>query len=169
MQRRDATSCSRSSRLLTAVLYSVSFAALGLCIASLGPALLELAIQTGSTLQYAGYCFGARSLGYLLGSFAGPAFDRFNGHVIMSLALALAGAGAFCTPFVRNVVVLGAVCTMQGVGMGISDSGCNVLLIYLFQQRSPAAVAPTAARLPDVGGDSASAQSKKPEHEEEII
>lgn len=162
VQRKDATSCSRSSRLLTAVLYSVSFAALGLCIASLGPALLELAIQTGSTLQYAGYCFGARSLGYLLGSFAGPAFDRFNGHMIMSLALVLAGAGSFCTPFVRNVVVLGAVCTMQGVGMGISDSGCNVLLIYLFQ-------APPAAREPDAGADSAASQKAEQDQDDEVI
>jgi len=49
---------------------------LGICIASLGPALLELAVQTNSTLTHVGYVFGIRSIGYLVGSFGGPLYVR---------------------------------------------------------------------------------------------
>lgn len=129
---RAEARCARDSRVLTAGAYGAAMLALGLAIASLGPALLPLAEQTGATLREAGYCFGARSAGYLVGSFGGPLFDRLPGHLGLAAGLALGGVGSLAIPATRSVAALGVVVSLQGLAMGFFDTGANVLLIYLF-------------------------------------
>ena len=51
--------------------YFVAFFCLGLCLASLGPALLDLAAQTESDIQSIGSIFAFRAVGYLTGSTLG--------------------------------------------------------------------------------------------------
>jgi hypothetical protein len=46
--------CQRSNRVLIACVYFAAFVGLGLCIASLGPALIDLAEQVDTSLTYAG-------------------------------------------------------------------------------------------------------------------
>ena len=112
--------------------YFNAFCALGLCLASLGPALLSLAEQTESTLQFTGYCFMVRSVGYAAGSFAGPLYDRMPGHAIMGGSLLVAGLGTALIPAASSVYALGAIVALQGISMGTLDTGGNVMLIYLF-------------------------------------
>jgi FHS family Na+ dependent glucose MFS transporter 1 len=113
-------------------LYCFAFAGLGLCIASLGPVLLNLSLQTETTLTRVGYCFAARSLGYLVFSMTGPLYDRMNGHLLIGAALIVAGLGSILIPLVTSVVLLGLVVSLQGAAMGQLDVGANVLLIYLW-------------------------------------
>lgn len=122
----------RDNRSLTFLAYAATLAGLGLGIASLGPALLVLALQTSSTLRETGYCFAARSVGYLLGSFSGPLYDKLPAHRVLSGALLLAGLGSLLIPVVRSVAALGLVVSFQGAAMGFVDTGANVLLIYLY-------------------------------------
>jgi FHS family Na+ dependent glucose MFS transporter 1 len=112
--------------------YMNAFCALGLCLASLGPALLSLAEQTSSTLQFTGYCFMVRSVGYAAGSFAGPLYDRMPGHAIMGGSLLAAALGTALIPAARSVYALGAIVSLQGISMGTLDTGGNVMLIYIF-------------------------------------
>lgn len=51
---------SRDNRVLLTLLFCLSFVGLGLCIASIGPVLLELSVQTDASLTHVGYCFAAR-------------------------------------------------------------------------------------------------------------
>ena len=51
--------------------FFAAFFCLGLCLASLGPALLDLAAQTGSDIQSIGSIFAFRAFGYLSGSSIG--------------------------------------------------------------------------------------------------
>ena len=51
------------------VLYCLIYTALGLCLSTFGPVILDLSVQTGGTLRETGYCLIIRSLGYLGGSF----------------------------------------------------------------------------------------------------
>jgi FHS family Na+ dependent glucose MFS transporter 1 len=124
----------RDNRVLIALVYCNGMAALGLAISSLGPALLSLAEQTQSSLTATGYCFGARSFGYLIGSFGGPLFDRVPGHYALSGGLMLAGVGGLLIPAASSVYALGATVSLQGFAMGFLDTGANVLLIYQFGQ-----------------------------------
>lgn len=62
----------RDNRVLITLTYCAALGALGLCIASFGPVLLHLAVQTDATLSHTGFVLAARSAGYLLGSFSGP-------------------------------------------------------------------------------------------------
>lgn len=131
-KNRAEIACTRSNKVTIALLYCACMSALGLVIASLGPALLQLAESTQGSLRDVGYCFGARSAGYLLGSFGGPLFDRVPGHLALAGGLILGGIGSIFVPIVTNVYALGFVVSFQGAAMGFFDTGANVLLIYLF-------------------------------------
>ena len=86
--------------------YFCAFAGLGLCIASLGPALLDLAHATGSNLKAMGYIFTARAFGYLLGAMvSGPLFDSqtLPAQLILAAALLATGIGSIAVPFSHAV------------------------------------------------------------------
>ena len=70
LARRRRTYVGRDRALITAG-YVGSFFAIGVCLASLGPLLPELASKTGRTLPELSFLFVARSVGYVLGSLLG--------------------------------------------------------------------------------------------------
>lgn len=117
--------------------YSAAFFAVGMALASLGPALLELAEQTGSSLSALGAVFAVRSAGYLAGSgVGGPALDsrlmRGRGNRMLALSMLTAGASMAAVPLVRSVAALAALVFTQGVAMGVLDTGGNVMLLWVF-------------------------------------
>jgi MFS family permease len=112
--------------------YCGCFTALGLCLSALGPVLLDLAVQTQSSLTATGYCFGVRSVGYLLGSMGGPLYDRWPGHRILGTAMFAAALGTMLIPLVTTVQALGFAVLLQGVAMGFCDTGGNVMMIWWF-------------------------------------
>ena len=121
---------------------------LGLDLASLGPALIQLAVKTSSSLTAVGYCFFFRSLAYLLGqakwvcsvlnrtrhslsiaaaSFIGPVYDKVpNANVILAAGICLAGIGTAVVPLSTSVYFLAFIVMSQGVGMAVCDVGCKL-------------------------------------------
>ena len=128
----------RASAFLTSapgvatVLYCCCFAGLGLCLSVLGPVLLDLAVQTKSSLTLTGYCVVVRSFGYLLGSTGGPLYDRVPGHRVLAAAMVSSAIGTALIPSCTSIGALAALVTLQGIGMGLNDTGCNVMLIFWF-------------------------------------
>jgi MFS family permease len=121
----------------------LSFFAIGMALASLGPVFLELARQTNSTIGETGYLFPGRSVGYLLGSsVGGPLFDKYNGNRILSGGLFLASAGTALIPVVKHIWLEAIVTAAQGIAMGVLDTGGNVMLIRLFHKNVPNSLSP---------------------------
>ena len=111
-----------------------AFFNLGLLIASLGASLLALERQTGSTSDALTVTFTVRSVGYLTGSALGGALvDKFpsRGHASVAVALGTTSFATLAVPFASSVPLLCLLTATQGVAMGILDSMCNVLCIYM--------------------------------------
>lgn len=121
-----------SRKRCTTAAYYVSFTAVGMCVASFGPALLSLAEQTGSELDSISVVFSARSLAYFVGSsIGGPIVDKLNAHVLMAFALLLTAAGMAVSALAKSVALLALCVSASGLAMGLLDAGTNVLLIWL--------------------------------------
>ncbi|KAL6077113.1 glucose transmembrane transporter [Balamuthia mandrillaris] len=121
-----------STKIQTTLAYCVSFFALGMMLAEIGPALLALSRNTDTSLGTMGYIFAARSCGYFVGSmFGGPLFDRLNGNRLLATSLALTAIGNAMIPVVSNVWLLALLVTSIGVSMGLLDTGGNVSMIWL--------------------------------------
>lgn len=75
------------SRVQLTLLYSFFYLWLGMLIASPGPSLLAFSRQTGAPLTQIVWVFTARSCLYLVGSFSGFVFERFDAHRILVVKL----------------------------------------------------------------------------------
>lgn len=103
--------------------YYGAFLALGLIIASIGPALPYLARQTGSELREISYVFVARSLGFIIGSMiAGRIYDSVKGHpLLVGGILALAGLSGL-VPVVPRLWAM----VLLFFGLGLCGSAVSV-------------------------------------------
>jgi FHS family Na+ dependent glucose MFS transporter 1 len=116
--------------------YYIAFVTLGMFSASLGPTIPGLAQHTHSTLGQISYLFTARSLGYLLGSFAGGhLYDRRPGHPVMAGVLAVMATMMVFAPMIPLLWVLAAVLLVLGMGEGTLDVGGNTLLVWVHGEK----------------------------------
>nr|KAF6397329.1 major facilitator superfamily domain containing 4A [Rousettus aegyptiacus] len=95
----------------TLTYWSVFFS-FGLCIAFLGPTLLDLRCQTHSSLSQISWVFFSQQLCLLLGSALGGVFKR------------------------TNVKVLASVMALAGLAMGCIDTVANMQLVRIYQKDS---------------------------------
>lgn len=123
------------------VVSCATFLVLGVINATLGPALPDLAAQTGSTLTAVGGVFSALFFGALFSqSGAGPLVDRFGHRPVLAagfglLALGLAGLLA------SRALALTLVCTaVAGLGYGAISICVTVLVAELAPGRGAAAL-----------------------------
>ncbi|XP_066117648.1 major facilitator superfamily domain-containing protein 4A [Saccopteryx bilineata] len=121
----------------TLTYWSVFFS-FGLCIAFLGPTLLDLRCQTHSSLSQISWVFFSQQLCLLLGSVLGGIFKRtlaqslwalFTSSLTISLVFAV-------IPFCRDVKVLAAVMALAGLAMGCIDTVANMQLVRIYQKDS---------------------------------
>lgn len=97
----------------------------------LGPALSELRERTGSTIGAIGSLFAAQSLGYIIGSVTGGRLlDRFDGHRVYSISMALVGVSLLSLPFAQTLTMLLAVVMVVGLASAVVDVSANTLLIW---------------------------------------
>lgn len=124
-------------RALIAGLF-LSFLALGLAVAVLGPSLPHLARATGSALRLVSFVFIAHRIGYILGSYLGGAlYDRLSGTRLMAASLLVLAGALFLVPLQQLLAVLLAVVFVLGLSEGSVDVGCNALLLWLNPRRLP--------------------------------
>ncbi|XP_054418897.1 major facilitator superfamily domain-containing protein 4A [Pteronotus mesoamericanus] len=121
----------------TLTYWSVFFS-FGLCIAFLGPTLLDLRCQTHTSLSQISWVFFSQQLCLLLGSIIGGVFKRtlaqslwalFTSSLTISLVFAV-------IPFCRDVKVLASVMALAGLAMGCIDTVANMQLVRIYQKDS---------------------------------
>ncbi|XP_076003195.1 major facilitator superfamily domain-containing protein 4A-like [Genypterus blacodes] len=121
----------------TLTYWSVFFS-FGLCIAFLGPTILDLRCQTHSTLQQITWVFFSQQFFLLLGSSLGGLFKKtllcslsalFSSTLIISLVFSI-------IPLCHNVILLSIAMAIAGLAMGVIDTIANLQLVKLYQKDS---------------------------------
>ncbi|XP_027001033.1 major facilitator superfamily domain-containing protein 4B [Tachysurus fulvidraco] len=121
----------------TLTYWSVFFS-FGLCIAFLGPTILDLKCQTNSTLQEITWVFFSQQICLLIGSSIGGVFKKtllsalsalFLSSLLISLIFAI-------IPLCYNVLQLAIAMAVSGLSMGIIDTIANIQLVALYQKDS---------------------------------
>nr|XP_044998923.1 major facilitator superfamily domain-containing protein 4A isoform X3 [Jaculus jaculus] len=121
----------------TLTYWSVFFS-FGLCIAFLGPTLLDLRCQTHSSLPQISWVFFSQQFCLLLGSALGGVFKRtlaqslwalFTSTLVISLVFVV-------IPFCHDVKVLASVMALAGLAMGCIDTVANMQLVRIYQKDS---------------------------------
>ncbi|XP_028849382.1 major facilitator superfamily domain-containing protein 4B [Denticeps clupeoides] len=121
----------------TLTYWSVFFS-FGLCIAFLGPTILDLKCQTQSTLQEITWVFFSQQFCLLLGSsvagvFKKTLFSALSALLLSSLIISIIFA---IIPFCYNVLQLAIAMAVAGLAMGIIDTIANIQLVSLYQKDS---------------------------------
>lgn len=89
----------------------------------LGPTLLDLAVNTSTSLQNMSYLFMARSAGFLIGSLVGGwLFDKFNSILVLSVSCLLSALMMIIAP-VGDIYLLAFSFFFMGNGLGSLDTG----------------------------------------------
>ncbi|KAF6721241.1 Major facilitator superfamily domain-containing protein 4-B [Oryzias melastigma] len=114
------------------------FFSFGLCIAFLGPTILDLQSQTNSTLSQITWVFFAQQFCLLIGSSIGGVFRKtllsalaalFISALIISVIFAI-------IPLCHNVLVLAIALAVSGLAMGVIDTIANIQLVTIYQKDS---------------------------------
>ena len=93
-------------------------------MAILGPTLIDLSCQTNTRLEHMSFAFTARSFGYLAGSIGGGwLFDKYNGHIVLSVSCIWATLMMWVLPYVTNIYGLVIVIALLGIALGSLDTG----------------------------------------------
>ena len=133
-----ATSQTPSFAYFLCLLYS--FCVVGYTQGLLGPTILELAVQTSSTIATLSFVFAARSIGFLVGSStAGSLIDRYpnRGNLVMSVGTGLIMCVTIWFPFISNIYLLVFVAVLHGSMMGAVDNICQILLLRHYGDKVP--------------------------------
>ncbi|KAM6977588.1 major facilitator superfamily domain-containing protein 4B-like [Aplochiton taeniatus] len=121
----------------TLTYWSVFFS-FGLCIAFLGPTILDLQCQTQSTLSQITWVFFSQQFCLLIGSSIAGVFKKtlfralsalFVSALVISIIFAI-------IPFCHNVLLLAVAMAVSGLAMGIIDTIANIQLVSLYQRDS---------------------------------
>ncbi|XP_018416754.1 PREDICTED: major facilitator superfamily domain-containing protein 4A [Nanorana parkeri] len=124
--------------LWTTVTYWSVFFSFGLCIAFLGPTILDLRCLTHSSLKEITWVFFAQQFCILVGSTLGGAFKKslklclfvlLTSTLIISVVFVI-------IPFCRHVVVLAVIMAVAGLSMGCIDTISNMQLVKIYKQDS---------------------------------
>lgn len=125
-------------RIFYAIIYLLSFLAIGLESATLGPTMKQLSVSTGSSLAAVTTFIAIKALGYTAGTIIGSRlFDQFRGHIIMIISIAFMTFGMLMIPFARSFVIAVSFITILGFVEGVIDIGGNLLIMRVFQDNLP--------------------------------
>uniref|UniRef100_A0A3P9N8Y1 Major facilitator superfamily domain-containing protein 4A n=1 Tax=Poecilia reticulata TaxID=8081 RepID=A0A3P9N8Y1_POERE len=118
----------------TLTYWSVFFS-FGLCIAFLGPTILDLQCQTNSTLSQITWVFFSQQFCLLIGSSVGGVFKRTALAALFVSALLISVIFAII-PVCNNVLVLAIAMAVSGLAMGLIDTIANIQLVTIYQKDS---------------------------------
>ncbi|KAL4224665.1 hypothetical protein ACF0H5_015362 [Mactra antiquata] len=124
-------------KLTRTMCLSLGFLVLGLCVAIPGPTLLDLEDQLQATTSQMMIVFASRSLGYLLGALLGGVlFDCFDKQLLLFCTLLLSSVATVVIPWSLTLVVMATMFALQGITMGVLDTGGNVYCIQLWGKKN---------------------------------
>ncbi|XP_076862542.1 major facilitator superfamily domain-containing protein 4A isoform X2 [Brachyhypopomus gauderio] len=127
----------RSNWQHTLTYWSVFFS-FGLCIAFLGPTILDLRCQTRSTLQGITLVFFSQQFCLFVGSTVGGFFSKSLACSLWSLAVStfiISAVFAFI-PACVNLPMLAVAMATAGLAMGVIDTISNLQLVKIYQKDS---------------------------------
>jgi len=131
------TSTTKSTKLIATIAYYLSFIIMGATTAASGPSLPALAEHTSSGLDRISLIFVFGPLGYLIGSyFGGRAFDRIPGHKLMAGIMLTLGVASALIPIANTLPALLLFMFLSGLGTGMLDVGCNILLLWTHGEKA---------------------------------
>ncbi|XP_067302587.1 major facilitator superfamily domain-containing protein 4B isoform X2 [Pseudorasbora parva] len=121
----------------TLTYWSVFFS-FGMSIAFLGPTILDLKCQTGSTLQEITWVFFSQQLCLLIGSSAGGAFTKtlFGALIALFFSSLIISVVFAIIPLCYNVLLLAVAMAVSGLAMGIIDTIANFQLVSIYKKDS---------------------------------
>lgn len=116
-----------------------AFCSFGLCMAFLGPTLLDLRCQTRSSLKQITWVFFAQNFCVLVGTIIGGLFKKTFSCSLTALFIStlLISAVFSIIPFCNNVIILAFVLAVAGLAMGCIDTIANLQLVRIYQKDSP--------------------------------
>ncbi|XP_072134843.1 major facilitator superfamily domain-containing protein 4A isoform X1 [Mobula birostris] len=116
-----------------------AFCSFGLCMAFLGPTLLDLRCQTHSSLKQITWVFFAQNFCVLVGTIIGGVFKKTFSCSLSALFVStlLISAVFSIIPFCSNVIILAFVLAVAGLAMGCIDTIANLQLVRIYQKDSP--------------------------------
>uniref|UniRef100_A0AAQ6IK21 Major facilitator superfamily domain-containing protein 4A n=1 Tax=Anabas testudineus TaxID=64144 RepID=A0AAQ6IK21_ANATE len=121
----------------TLTYWSVFFS-FGLCIAFLGPTILDLQCQTNSTLSQITWVFFAQQFCLLIGSSVGGVFKRtlFSALSALFVCALIISVIFAIIPLCNNVLLLAIAMAVSGLAMGVIDTIANIQLVTIYQKDS---------------------------------
>lgn len=123
------------------LLLCTAFVSVGLVVASLGPALPELARQTGKSLEQLGTLFIALFGGGLLAqSLSGILADRFGRRIVLVIAAAMFGISALVMSLSTRLPLVLVFASTMGLGYGGISLSVNVLSSEIAPERRASTV-----------------------------
>nr|XP_020467510.1 major facilitator superfamily domain-containing protein 4A [Monopterus albus] len=121
----------------TLTYWSVFFS-FGLCIAFLGPTILDLQCQTNSTLHQITWVFFAQQFCLLIGSSVGGVFKRtlFRALAALFVSALIISAIFAIIPLCNDVLLLVVAMAVSGLAMGVIDTIGNIQLVAIYKKDS---------------------------------
>ncbi|XP_062401035.1 major facilitator superfamily domain-containing protein 4A [Sardina pilchardus] len=118
--------------------YWSAFFSFGLCVAFLGPTILDLRCQTHSSLQEITWVFFTQQLFLFVGSSIGGFFNKSLRCSLSALAVCtlLISVVFAMIPLCHRVLALAVAMAVAGLAMGIIDTIANFQLVKLYQKDS---------------------------------
>jgi fucose permease len=111
------------------ILYALTFVALGLTTASLGPTLPALAEFTHASTSQISWLFVARSTGTITGALVlGKLYDRGAGHLLLAGALLTIATMLVLVPQLPWVILLASVFIINGIASSMVNVGGHALI-----------------------------------------
>ncbi|KAG1950102.1 major facilitator superfamily domain-containing protein 4A [Pimephales promelas] len=115
-----------------------NFLHFGLCVAFLGPTILDLRCQTQSTLQEITLVFFSQQFFLFIGSTIGGFFSKTLASSLSALAVStlLISVVFAVIPLCHKLLLLAFAMAVSGLAMGIIDTISNLQLVKIYQKDS---------------------------------
>ncbi|XP_069193846.1 major facilitator superfamily domain-containing protein 4A [Procambarus clarkii] len=118
---------------LQTVTYCAVFWSFGMCVAFLGPTLLDLECRISSVFSSMSWIFFSQSLFTLIGSACGGfLIQRLGNHVVLLLSTTMLAVTLAVIPYCTVLGWLAAVLALMGFFMGTIDTVANISMIQLY-------------------------------------
>ena len=120
------------TRTWKTIAYYLSFIAIGMTTASLGPSIPSLASNMGVSLALTGSLFVFHRVGYVAGSLGGGRlFDRVAPKYVISAAMTILGIGLLLVPQWTAAAGLFTTIMFVGLAQGTTEVGANTGIVWL--------------------------------------